>query len=78
MQRTLRKLSSNGDDIVAQWDTDTVSPERLKAIETEFHELQGRGYFAADITDGRNTIVREFDPNAHLLMIPRVQGGAAD
>ncbi len=75
MQRSLRQLSSRGDDTLATWDPDTVSPQRLAAIEREFREAQARGYFAADITEGRNRIVQDFDPNADLLLIPRVQGG---
>lgn len=76
MERSLRKMSGNGDDVIAEWDTETVTPERLADIEGEFRRLQARGYFAADITDGRDVLVERFDPKANLLMIPRVQGGA--
>ena len=72
---TLRKLSSGGDTEVARWDPKTVTPERLAEIEAEFEALQKRGYFAVNITDGRDVFVDEFDANADLLMIPRVQGG---
>jgi hypothetical protein len=75
MKHSLRKLSHNGDDVVAEWDPKTVSPARLNEIESEFNALQAKGYFAADITDGRNVLVKRFDPNADLLMLPRVQGG---
>ena len=75
MQRSLRMLCAGGDKTLAEWNTDTVSPERLDAIEREFQQKLEQGYFAADLTDGKNTLVREFDPNADLLLIPRVQGG---
>jgi len=73
--RTIRKLSGKGDEPVAEWETETVTPERLKEIETEFRALMDKGYFAADLTDGKNTIVKDFNPLADFLMIPRVQGG---
>lgn len=75
MQRSLRMISGRGDDTLATWDPETVSPARLAAIEREFQAKQRAGYFAADLTDGRNTLVKDFDPNADLLLIPRVQGG---
>ena len=75
MKRSLRKLSSQGDTTIAEWDTDTVTPDRLQEIEQEFHNLTKQGWFAADVTDQRDVLVREFDPQADLLMIPRVQGG---
>jgi len=72
---SLRKMSANGDDKIAEWDPQTVSPEQLHKIEAEYNALAAKGYFVADITDGRNVLVKDFDPNADLLMIPRVQGG---
>ncbi len=75
MIRHLRKMSPRGDDAIAEWDTETVTPERLEEIEREFRSLTKQGYFAADITEGRSKIVKEFNPNADLLMLPRVQGG---
>jgi hypothetical protein len=61
--------------IVAEWDTETVSPHRLADIEKEFNEKMTQGWFAADILEKRNVLIREFDPNADILLIPRVQGG---
>lgn len=75
MRRSLRMISGNGDDTLATWDTETVSPQQLAKIEAEFNRRMASGYFAADITDKRDVIVRQFDPNANLLLIPRVQGG---
>ena len=72
---TLRKLSSGGDTEVARWDPQTVTPERLAEIEAEFQALQKRGYFAVNVTNGKDMLVDAFNPNADLLMIPRVQGG---
>jgi hypothetical protein len=75
MLHTLRKLSGRGDDTIAEWDTTTVTAARLQEIETEFQYLLREGYFAADITEGRNVLVKDFDPDADLLMLPRMQGG---
>ena len=74
-QKTLRILCSRGDQILAEWDTETVAPERLKEIEREFNERIAQGWFAADISDKRDVLIRQFDPNAEIVLIPRVQGG---
>lgn len=74
-QRKLRAMSAGGDTHLAEWDTETVTPERLDEIEAEFKRYQSLGYFAADITDKRDVLIQDFDPNAEILMIPRVQGG---
>lgn len=76
MKHSLRKLSPRGDDLIAEWEPDTVTPERLQEIQREFDQLMQRGYLAADVTDQRNVLVNEFDPNADLLLIPRMAGGA--
>jgi hypothetical protein len=76
MIRMLRKMSPAGDDtIAAAWNPDTVSPAELEKIEREFNRLTKQGYWAADITDGRDALTRKFDPRADTLMIPRVCGG---
>jgi hypothetical protein len=72
MKRTLRKLSSQGDTTIAEWDTETVTSDRLQEIEQEFHKLTKEGWFAADVTDQRDVLVRDFDPNADLPMPTRV------
>jgi len=74
-KRSLRMLSLRGDDTLAEWDTTTVSPERIKEIEDEFNKKMKAGYFAADITDKKDVLIKQFDPNADILLIPRVQGG---
>jgi hypothetical protein len=75
MVRTMRMLCAAGDKVIAEWDTDAITPDRLKEIETEFKEKMAEGWFAVDIHDKRNQLIREFDPNAEILLIPRVQGG---
>ena len=70
----MRRMSSCGDSKIADYDP-TTSPERLKEIEEEFNRFRENGWFAADITDGRNEFIDKFDPNADILMIPRMQGG---
>jgi hypothetical protein len=73
--RKLRMLSAAGDEILEEWDTETVTPERLDEIETQFNSKMQQGFFAVDITDGRNKFMRKFDPNAETLLIPPVKGG---
>ena len=73
--RNLRLIGPDGDKTLADWDTDTVSSERLQQIEIEFDRKMRKGFFAADITDGRNVLINKFDPNANILLIPPVKGG---
>ena len=73
--KKLRMICAGGDKTLAEWDTDTVSAQRLAEIETEFKEKMAQGWFAADISEKRDVLIREFDPNAEILLIPRVQGG---
>ncbi len=75
MQRTMVKMSGKGDETVAKYDTETTSPERLDEIEKEFKAMIAQGYFAADITDKKNVLIQDFDPQADILMIPQIQGG---
>ena len=75
MIRTMRMLCAAGDKVIAEWDTDTINPDRLTEIETEFKERMAAGFFAVDIHEKRNQLIRDFDPNAEILLIPRVQGG---
>ena len=39
-------LCSAGDKVIAEWDTDTIDPDRLTEIETEFKEKMAAGWFA--------------------------------
>jgi len=73
--KKLRMICAGGDKTLAEWDTQTVTPERLAEIEKEFNEKTAQGWFAADISDKRDVLIRTFDPNAEILLIPRVQGG---
>jgi hypothetical protein len=75
MIRAMRMLCNLGDKVIAEWDPETVSPQRLAEIEAEFKEKMASGWFAVDINEKRNQLIREFDPNAEILLIPRVQGG---
>jgi hypothetical protein len=75
MIRSMRMLCAAGDKVIAEWDTDAISPDRLREIETEFKEKMAAGWFAVDIHEKRNQLIREFDPNAEILLIPRVQSG---
>ena len=75
MIATMRMLCNEGDKVIAEWNTDSVSPQRLAEIETEFKQKMAEGWFAVDIHDKQNRLIRKFDPNAEILLIPRVQGG---
>jgi hypothetical protein len=77
-ERALKKLlmiCADGDKTLAEWDTETVSRVRLSEIEQEFNGRVAQGYFAADISEKKDVLIRKFDPNAEILLIPRVQGG---
>lgn len=69
----LLKMSARGDETVAEWN-ETTTPERLTEIETEFNKLQKQGYFAADLN--KNELIQKFEPQADILMMPKMQGGA--
>jgi hypothetical protein len=73
--KKLRMICAGGDKTLAEWDTETVSQQRLSEIEKEFNDKVAQGWFAADISEKRDVLIREFDPNAEILLIPRVQGG---
>ena len=73
--KKMRMMCAGGDKTLAEWDTETVSEQRLAEIETEFKEKMAQGWFAADIGDKRDVLIRKFDPNTEILLIPRVQGG---
>ena len=75
MIRTMRMLCNQAARWLRNGDTETVSPQRLTEIETEFKEKMAAGWFAVDINEKRNQLIRDFDPNAEILLIPRVQGG---
>lgn len=75
MLRTMVKMSGKGDEVVAEYDTETITPERLAEIEAEFDAMTAKGFFAADVTDKKNEFIKKFDPEADILMIPQVQGG---
>src|SRR5947199_19293 len=69
--KKLRMICAGGDKTLAEWDTDTVTSQRLAEIEREFKEKVAQGWFAADISEKRDVLIREFDPNAEILRIPR-------
>ena len=73
--RKLRMMCAAGDETLAEWETETISPQRLAEIEVEFQSKMRQGYFAVNITDGGNTFISKFDSNADILLIPAVRGG---
>lgn len=77
-KRSMRILSSQGDTVLHEWDTDTVTKDKLKEIEDDYNKLVKEGKIPADITDKKNEIVtgKEFNPDADILFIPHIQGGS--
>jgi hypothetical protein len=73
--RKMRMLCAGGDKTLAEWDTQTISQEQLDRIEAEFNSKMREGFLAADVTDGRNVLIKKFNRNVETLLIPRVQGG---
>jgi hypothetical protein len=73
--RKMRVLCAGGDKTLAEWDTQTISQEQLDAIEAEFNAKMRQGFLAADVTEGRNVLIKKFNREAETLLIPRVQGG---
>ena len=67
-------MDHTGHSVQAFDPNDVVS---LQEAERRFAELTGKGFTAAKITgDGKNPIIRQFDPTAEeILMIPRLRGG---
>ena len=67
-------MDHTGHSVQAFDPKDVVS---LQEAERRFAELTGKGFTAAKITgDGKNPIIRQFDPTAEeILMIPRLRGG---
>lgn len=78
MVRKMTRMSAKGDELVKEWDSETVeqNPDLLEELAAEFDRRMKEGYFAADITDGKNELIRKFDPNADILLMPRMMGGA--
>lgn len=75
MLHKITKMNGKGDETVLEYDSETVSTERLAEIEREFNEMMKKGYIPADLET--NEIIKEFRPNTDILMIPRIQGGRA-
>lgn len=71
----MRVICAGGDKTLAEWDTETVSPERLAEIEKEFNEKLAQEYFAADISEKKGVLIQKFDQSAEILLIPKVWGG---
>ena len=69
--KKLRMICAGGDKTLAEWDTNTVSQQRLAEIEREFNEKVAQGWFAADISDKRDVLIRQFDPDAEILVLLR-------
>ncbi len=70
--KMMRKLSGKGDEVVAEWDT-TTAPEKMQEIGDEFNKLMKSGFFAADLRNSE--VIHEFNPEADILIIPRMVGG---
>ena len=73
MTRKMVRMCAGGDVPVAEWDTETVTDERIREIEHEFKTRVAEGYFAADVD--KREIIKQFDPSVNTVLIPKVQGG---
>ena len=69
----MTRMSGKGDEVIAEWDTATISDAELAKIESEFNEKMKSGYFAADLSS--NEIIKNFDSNTDILLLPRMAGG---
>ena len=70
----LTMMSKKGDAPVAEWDTATATDARIAEIETEFNDFMKKGYVAANLET--NELIKNFDPNADAILIPRMMGGS--
>lgn len=88
MKRCLRVMSSQGDTVLAEMDTEKkefkIRDEQQNALrnaeiaelEALFNQKVGAGYAAFDITTPeKHSQIRKLDPNAEILLVPRMQGG---
>ena len=69
----LTRMSAKGDEVLCEWDTATISDTELAKIESEFNQKVKEGYFAADLQS--NEIIKNFDSNTDILLLPRMAGG---
>lgn len=78
MKRSISTMNKKGHETI-EWDTETVSEERIQEIEAEWSKLQSQGYIAADVTvKGEERISGQgegFNPESDYVMIPRIMGG---
>lgn len=85
--RMLRRLDSNGDTVLAEYDVEAkkstiggqeggLGKNEIAQLEALFKLEVGRGHVAFDVTDQKNEQIRKFDPEADILLVPMLQGGA--
>src|SRR5262249_44516389 len=74
--KSIRMICSGGDKMLAEWDTESVTPQQIAQIEKELNDKVKQRWVAADISEKQEGLIEKFDPNAEILMIPRVQGGS--
>ena len=74
--KKLRMICAGGDKTLAEWDTETVIrssvlPKSKENSTRRWPKAGSRPTFPKNAM----CLIREFDPNAEILLIPRVQGG---
>lgn len=85
--RTLRRLDSNGDTVLAEYDVETkkskingrdggLGKNEIAELEALFKKELQSGHTAFDVTDQKNEQIRAFDPESDILLVPMLQGGA--
>lgn len=87
MKRTLSMLSSKGDTLLAEVDTETkeatilrdevsgMTKAEIAEVEALFQQKISQGYSAFVTTDQKNEQIRQYDPNEDILLVPAMQGG---
>lgn len=73
--RTLRVAYAGGAKTLAEWDSVEVTDLRLTEIKAIFDEKLANQHLAANTTDKADILIREFDKNANILILPKVGGG---
>ncbi|MDP3731019.1 MAG: hypothetical protein Q8R34_00810 [bacterium] len=82
MTRTMKKLRMGPKEknLLAEWDPETITEERLKEIKEIFDAWLAKGVaFNVTLADQESgaygVLMKEFDKEKDILLYPRVQGG---
>ncbi len=81
MNRTMKQIQMGKSVTKAEWDSETVTEERLTEIKKIFDAWLIVGVaFNVTVTDQEagadGSLMKEFDKEKDILLFPRLQGGA--